>query len=199
MASSGWQSELFATNSCFSDYVCWYVNLYVASITHTGTNLTITGRAAWCTRNKPGKSGGSTTFGSSYPCGLTPQGGVYYQVVAGGVKQSVGSDYYAPDGSSYFTVTIPNVAASATSYNYSCTWSAPGNNTGSYGGTTSGTVTWTLTFDASTIPQHLYGSVNGTAKEIKHLYGSVNGARKKVKKLYGSVNGVAKLIFKDDS
>ena len=195
MASSGWQGELFATNSCFSDYVMWNVNVRIDSVMHSGTNLVITGIAAWCTRNKPGKSGGSTTFGASYPCGLTPQGGQYYEVVAGGVRQNVGTDYYTPS----FTVTIPNVAESATSYTYSCTWAAPGNNTGAYGGTTGGTVSWTLSFDPSTPPVHLYGSVNGARKEIKHLYGSVNGSRKKIKKLYGSVNGARKLIFEDNS
>ena len=150
MASSGWQTEKFATNSCFSSYVCWKVNLNVNSITHTGTNLTISGRVAWCTRQREGTSGGgSTTFGSSYPCSLTPQGGSTYTVVNGGVKQSVGSDYYGPSSSTWFTVTIPNVPATATSYTYSCSWAAPGNNTGAYGGTTSGSVSWTLSFDAS--------------------------------------------------
>ena len=146
MASSGWQVEQFATNSCFSQYVKWNVNLYVNSITHTGTNLTIVGRIAWCTRQRTG-SGGSTTFG--YPCYVTPQGGSQYTVVAANTRQSVGTDYYAPSSSTFFTVTIPNVAASATSYTYSCAWSAPGNNTGSYGGTTGGTVYWTLNFDQS--------------------------------------------------
>lgn len=150
MASSGWLTEKFATNSCFSSYVCWNVNLYVSSITHTGTDLTIVGRAAWCTRQRSGTSGGgSTTFGSSYPCSLTPQGGSTYTVVNGGVKQSVGSDYYAPSSSTLFTVTIHNVPATATSYTYSCSWAAPGNNTGAYGGTTSGSVSWNLSFDAS--------------------------------------------------
>lgn len=148
MASSGWQAEQFATNSCFSSYVKWNVNLYVQSISHVGTNLTITGRIAWCTRQKDGTSGGgSTTFG--YPCYVTPQGGSQYTVVNASVRQSVGSDYYAPSSSTFFTVTIPNVAATATSYTYSCAWSAPGNSTGSYGGTTGGTVYWTLSFDQS--------------------------------------------------
>lgn len=42
---------------------------------------------------------------------------------------------------------------------------------------------------------HLYGSVNGQAKEIRKLYGSVNGQTKEIKKLYGSVNGQAKRIL----
>lgn len=46
-------------------------------------------------------------------------------------------------------------------------------------------------------PVHLYGSVNGQAKEIKHLYGSVNGQAVKINKLYASVGGVAKKIFED--
>lgn len=41
----------------------------------------------------------------------------------------------------------------------------------------------------------LYGSVNGSSKEIKKLYGSVNGVSKKITKLYGSVNGLSKLIY----
>lgn len=199
MASSGWQTEQFATNSCFSNYVKFNVNLYVESITHSGTNLIITGYAAWCVRQKSG-SGGSTTFGSSYPCGLTPQNGSYYQVVAGGVRQNVGSTYYTPT----FTVTVPNVAASTTSYNYSCTWSAPGNNTGSYGGTTGGTVSWTLSFEPYVPPvtftPKIYGSVNGRARKIGKLYCSVGNQTRKIKKLYaGDAGGNAKLIYEDNS
>ena len=41
----------------------------------------------------------------------------------------------------------------------------------------------------------LYGSVNGSSKEIKKLYGSVNGVSKEITKLYGSVNGLSKLIY----
>lgn len=55
----------------------------------------------------------------------------------------------------------------------------------------------TVTITNTNAPVHLYGSVNGQAKEIKHLYGSVNGQRKKITKLYASVNGVAKRIFED--
>lgn len=54
-----------------------------------------------------------------------------------------------------------------------------------------------ITIANSDAPVHLYGSVNGQAKEIKHLYGSVNGQTKKIKKLYASVGGVSKLIFED--
>lgn len=161
MASSGWQTEQFATNSCFSQSVKWNVNLYVESITHTGTNLTIVGRIAWCTRSRTGSSG-STTFG--YPCYVTPQGGSQYTVVAANTRQSTGVDYHAPSSSTFFTVTIPNVAASATSYTYSCAWSAPGNNTGANGGSSSGSVSWNLSFDASgTPPSDLDITINSIA------------------------------------
>lgn len=199
MASSGWQGEQFATNSCFSQYILFKVDLNVQSITHTGTDLTIVGQAAWCVRQRQ-SSGGSTTFG--YPCYLTPEGGKQYTVVAANVRQNVGSNYYAPSSTTYFTVVIHNVAASATSYNYSCAWSAPGNNTGAQGGTSSGTVYWTLNFDPYVPPvtftPKLYGSVNGRARRVKKLYCSVNNQTRKIKKLYaGDANGNAKLIYED--
>ena len=200
MASSGWQEEQFATNSCFSQYILFKVNLYVQSITHTGTDLTIVGQVAWCVRQRQ-SSGGSTTFG--YPCYLTPQGGQQYTVVAANVRQNVGSTYYAPSSTTYFTVVIHNVAASATSYTYSCAWSAPGNNTGAQGGTSSGTVYWTLNFDPYVPPvtftPKLYVPINGRAKRVKKLYCSVGGQAKQIKKLYASVNGEAKLIYDKDN
>lgn len=201
MASSGWQTEQFATNSCFSQYIKWNVNLYVQSITHTGTNLTIVGRVAWCTRQRQG-SGGSTTFG--YPCYLTPQGGSQYTVVNANVRQNVNTDYYAPSSSTFFTITVSGVPESSTSYTYSCAWSAPGNNTGAYGGTTGGTVYWTINIDPYVPPvtftPTLYGSVNGRARKIGKLYCSVSNQTRKIKKLYaGDGNGNAKLIYEDNS
>jgi len=45
---------------------------------------------------------------------------------------------------------------------------------------------------------HLYGPVNGRAREIGKLYGSVNGVAKKITKLYaGDENGIARLIYKE--
>lgn len=55
----------------------------------------------------------------------------------------------------------------------------------------------TVSVSNTNSPVHLYGSVNGQAKEVKHVYGSVNGQRKKITKLYASVGGVAKRIFED--
>lgn len=46
-------------------------------------------------------------------------------------------------------------------------------------------------------PVHLYGSVNGQAKELVHVYGSVNGRSVKLTKIYASVGGVAKLVHVD--
>lgn len=44
---------------------------------------------------------------------------------------------------------------------------------------------------------HLYGPVNGRAREIGKLYGSVNGVAKKITKLYaGDENGIARLIYR---
>lgn len=64
-----------------------------------------------------------------------------------------------------------------------------------YHGLNSEVASTTITNGAS--PVHLYGSVNGQAKEIQHLYGSVNGRAVKIVKLYASVNGAAKKIFED--
>lgn len=49
-------------------------------------------------------------------------------------------------------------------------------------------------------PTHLYGSVNGRAKEITKLYGSVGNQAKKIIKLYaGDSEGKARLIYEDNS
>ena len=57
----------------------------------------------------------------------------------------------------------------------------------------------TTTIYNGAAPVHLYGSVNGQAKEIVKLYGSVNGARKELTRLYASVEGVAKKIYDNGS
>lgn len=57
----------------------------------------------------------------------------------------------------------------------------------------------TFTTDSLTpvVSCHLYGPVNGRAREIGKLYGSVNGVAKKITKLYaGDENGIARLIYK---
>lgn len=157
MATSGWQSEQFAYDSPYSSYVKWNTNIRVDSIVHSGTNLRVIGVAAWCTRQRSG-SGGSTTFGS--PVYLTPQNGVRTQVVAANVRQTIGSDYHAN-----FDVTIPNVAMTATSANFSLRWDA--NNTG-------GTNTWTLYFNISAVaPSGLAVSVNEIGKDYAVLTGSI--------------------------
>lgn len=57
----------------------------------------------------------------------------------------------------------------------------------------------TTTITNGALPVHLYGSVNGEAKEIVKLYGSVNDQRKTIVKLYASVNGVTKKIYEDQN
>ena len=54
-----------------------------------------------------------------------------------------------------------------------------------------------ITITNSDAPVHLYGSVNGQAKELVHVYGSVNGRAVKLTKIYASVGGVAKLVHVD--
>lgn len=157
MATSGWQTEQFAYNSPFSSYVKWNTNIYVESITHTGTNLRVKGMAAWCTRARSGSSG-STTFGS--PVYLTPQNGTRTQVVAANVKQSIGNDYRCN-----FDVTIPNVAITTTSISFSLKWEA---------NSTSGTNRWTLSFGASaTAPSGLTCTIEEVGKDYAILSGSI--------------------------
>lgn len=108
---------------------------------------------------------------------------VRYSVNGGAWVYEVNDVATAVDANTNFTITIPAQESAVVE-----AWMT-------YKGTTSSVSSTTIVNGNQ--PVHLYGSVNGTAKEIVHLYGSVNGARKKLTKLYGSQNGICKKIFED--
>lgn len=120
MASSGWQNEQWVIN-CNSN-VSYYGNIYIKSITHTGTNLRIVGGIALCTR---GTSGYRYDWQNNIYANLNSTDYLVRRSDIGGVY--VGTDSYANSGragGSYFDddafdITFTNVSATATSYELS--------------------------------------------------------------------------------
>lgn len=134
MASSGWQNEQTLHN--FNSNVAIIGNIYVGSITHSGSNLRVTGRVALGAR-------GTSGYYCYYVNGIT-------EVPAnGGSVKILGNNerLYVSDGDRHadFDVTIPNVAATATSYSFPVRFRAWYNSDSS----TYWDVTkyWTITFD----------------------------------------------------
>lgn len=136
MATSGWQNEQTIITQTFSNYVMLKGNVYIDTITHTGTNLRITGTIALCTRQRQG-SGGSITY--SYDQYATPEGGSERVICSRGTRMSVGSDFH-----SAFDVTIANVPATDTGRNFTVNFRCP---SGQYGYNVN--LTWWLSFDSS--------------------------------------------------
>lgn len=89
----------------------------------------------------------------------------------------------AIDATTIVTITIP--AASTATIEGWMTYQGLNSEVGS------------ITITNGDAPVHLYGSVNGQAKELVHVYGSVNGRSVKLTKIYASVGGVAKLVHVD--
>lgn len=136
MATSGWQNEQTIITQTFSKYVMLKGNVYIDTITHSGTNLRITGTIALCTRQRQG-SGGSITY--SYDQYATPEGGFERVICSAGTRMSVGSDFH-----SAFDVTIANVPATDTGRNFTVNFRCP---SGQYGYNVN--LTWWLSFDSS--------------------------------------------------
>lgn len=142
MATSGWQNEQLILSRTFSASLALYGNVRIDSITHTGTNLRVTGAVALCPRQNG--TYGTCTYG--YAQYVTPEGGSQTQIVAANTRMVTPghpnyahTDYYAN-----FDVTLTGVAATATSRNFTVNFY---NQSPSYGYNTN--LTWTLYFDQS--------------------------------------------------
>ena len=144
MASSGWQNEKLVYTFDANNKL--YGNVYIESIDHTGTKLTVICRVAFGNR---GTSGASCWFNNGVQVSLN--GGSWHNIVGNGQHITVGSgDYYYPSSGTR-SVTISNVPAGATSATLpvrfrSCNAS---DCSSTYFDTTKN---WTLSFDTSVTP-----------------------------------------------
>lgn len=142
MASSGWQSEkLWFT---WSSNIHLNGNIYISSITHSGTNLRIQGKIAGCPR---GSSGYYFSY-ADYTSYAQPEGGSKIALGAKGRTWKVGGG----DVNVNFDVTLTNVAAGTTSRSFYVNFYGPD--------TTSvkATLRWTLSFNPSGDPPSGYSS-----------------------------------------
>ena len=142
MATSGWQNEQLILSRTFSASLALYGNVSINSITHTGTNLRVTGTIALCPRQNG--SNGTCTYG--YAQYVTPEGGSQMQICAANTRMVTPGhpNYTHTDYHANFDVTLTGVAASATSRNFTVNFY---NASPSYGYNTN--LTWTLYFDQS--------------------------------------------------
>lgn len=151
MATSGWQTEKFYHASGNAGVVDWYGNIYISSITHSGTNLRVVGKFRLAARGSSGYSAyyvygmkGSMTNSSGTKIGTTQT------LLGNNVKLYVGSVVDKD-----FDVTISGVSATTTSYSLGFRMWACYNSTCS---STFWDVTkyWTINFDPSSAPSGLY-------------------------------------------
>ena len=144
MASSGWQNEQLVYNFDANNKL--YGNVYIESIDHTGTNLTVICRVAFGNR---GTSGASCWLNNGVQVSLN--GGRWHNIVGNGQHITVGSgDYYYPSSGTR-SVTISNVPAGATSATLPVRFRSCNANdcSSTYFDTTKN---WTLSFDTSVTP-----------------------------------------------
>lgn len=127
MATSGWQTEKFI-KQCSANYN-YYGNVNIKSITHSGTDLRVTGTVALCSRG---------TSGYRYNW----QNIIYANVAGKGnlTVRPVGYVYVGTDTYAEFDVTISGVAATATTYDLSVNFNSYNINV---------TLSWPLSFNAS--------------------------------------------------
>ena len=144
MASSGWQNEQLVYTLDANNKL--YGNVYIESIDHTGTNLTVICRVAFGNR---GTSGASCWFNNGVQVSLN--GGSWHNIVGNGQHITVGSgDYYYPSSGTR-SVTISNVPAGATTATLPVRFRSCNANdcSSTYFDTTKN---WTLRFGASVTP-----------------------------------------------
>lgn len=166
MASSGWQNE--QTWFTYSSNIRLIGNIYISSITHTGTNLRIKGTIAAGARG----SSNYKFYYSDYTSYAQPEGGNKIALGAKGRTWKVGDSDVHVD----FDVTLSNVAASATSRSFYVNFYGP--NTSSV----KATLRWTLSFSASgsapsggyiTYNSCTWDSINATSGVSS--WGGING------------------------
>ena len=144
MASSGWQNERLVYDFDANNKL--YGNVYIESIDHTGTKLTVICRVAFGNR---GTSGASCWLNNGVQVSLN--GGRWHNIVGNGQHITVGSgDYYYPSSGTR-SVTISNVPAGATSATLPVRFRSCNANdcSSTYFDTTKN---WTLSFNASVTP-----------------------------------------------
>lgn len=151
MATSGWQTEKFYHASGNAGVVDWYGNIYISSITHSGTNLRVVGKFRLAARGSSGYSAyyvygmkGSMTNSSGSKIGSTQT------LLGNNVKLYVGSVVDKD-----FDITISGVATDTTSYSLGFRMWACYNSSCS---STFWDVTkyWTINFSPSSAPSGLY-------------------------------------------
>lgn len=151
MATSGWQTEKFYHASGNAGVVDWYGNIYISSITHTGTNLRVVGKFRLAARGTSGYYAsytygmkGSMTNSSGSKVGTTQT------LLGNNVRLTVGSVV-----DKNFDITISGVSATTTSYSLGFRMWACYNSSCS---STFWDVTkyWTISFDPSSAPSGLY-------------------------------------------
>lgn len=133
MASSGWQNE--QTWFTYSSNIRLIGNIYISSITHTGTNLRIKGTIAGGARG----SSGYMFYYLDYTSYAQPEGGNKIALGSKGRQWKVGNSDVHVD----FDVTLANVSASSTSRSFYVNFYGPNTNS------VVATLRWTLSFSAS--------------------------------------------------
>ena len=133
MASSGWQIE--QTWFTYSSNIRLIGNIYIDSISHSGSSLRIRGTIAGGARG----NNNYRFYYSDYTSYAQPEGGSKIALGAKGRTWKVGDGDVHVD----FDVTLSNVAATATSRSFYVNFYGPNTNS------VVATLYWTLYFDAS--------------------------------------------------
>lgn len=147
MASSGWQGEQFIVKR--SSNFSYYGNLYISSITHSGTNLNVRGKIRFTAKGPSGSS--------YYDWGVQadPSGSQGFITILGnGVSIANGSNKDVD-----FSTTISNVSTSTTSISFGVRYVAWYNSshTSTYWDVTK---SWTLSFSPSGSPPADFSATN---------------------------------------
>lgn len=149
MASSGWLGEQFIVQR--SSNISYYGNLYISSITRSGTNVTVSGKIRFTAK-------GTSSYSSYYNYGVQadPAGSQGFITILGNnVSISNGSNKDVG-----FSTTVSNVAATATSMSFGVRYVAWLNSghTSSYWDVTKN---WTIHFESGgTAPSGLSATIS---------------------------------------
>lgn len=139
MASSGWQGEQTLNN--YGGGFVWKADLWISSITHNSSSVTISGRLQLCARG----DGPTTCVHYNYGVNAKPMNGSWMELLGGGEDLCRGNETESNVGN--FTVTVP-ASASATSLNFTAEYRACYNNDCDSGSAYwSVTPSWTINFD----------------------------------------------------
>lgn len=141
MASSGWQGEQTLNN--YGGGFVWKADLWISSITHNSSSVTISGRLQLCARS--GSGSGTNCVWYNYGVNAKPMNGSWMELLGAG--DSMCRDDETGDSVGNFTVTIP-ASASDTSLNFTAEYRACyDNDCNSSTAYWSVTPSWTINFD----------------------------------------------------